>query len=176
MELSPQLSSTPSTPSFASSFFATPTPRNPKQIRATALQVIHNYHGLGKKKLGNFHSLHSLKRYTEGEFRKLQASFEEEISKIQSSGIPLAKEITFSNIDDYVSQALADLETEKQTLTHLRTIITMHGKTIVQIAEDLKEEIELVMASGNAGEEVLKEDLEEGDVEMEDEEEEEGED
>ncbi|KAK6529396.1 hypothetical protein TWF281_008572 [Arthrobotrys megalospora] len=138
-------SSTTSTPSKAST---ASTPKS-KPIRPTGLQAIHNYHGLGPKKLGTFHSLHSLKRYTETELRKLQREFEVEINQIKSSGIPLAKEITFSNIDQYIIDAVAGLEGEKQTLTHLRGVIAMHGRTIVQIAEDLREEIQLVIASGN---------------------------
>ncbi|KAK6510534.1 hypothetical protein TWF506_009639 [Arthrobotrys conoides] len=127
------------------------TPSGSKKLETISIQNIHNYHGLGKKRLGNFHSPGSLKRYAEAEFQKLQVSFEEEIAKVKATGIPLAQDITFSNIDDLIVDALERLETEKQTLTNLRNVIVMYGKTIAQIAEDLQEEIGYVLASEQEG-------------------------
>ncbi|RVD83163.1 uncharacterized protein DFL_007562 [Arthrobotrys flagrans] len=146
---------TPSTPKKRKTTPPTPsklpkisTPMPPKQMVPIAVHNMHNYHGFGPKKLSTFHSVDSLKRYAEVEFKRLRVSFQQEIEKIKSSGIPLAQDITFSNIDQYIIDAIADLETEKQTLTHLRKVLILHSKTILQIAEDLQEEIQFVTASG----------------------------
>ncbi|KAF3105873.1 hypothetical protein TWF102_001778 [Orbilia oligospora] len=129
---SPPISSRPSK-------MATPGPsKNPETMTVRGL---YKYHGLGRKKLEKYHSPGSLRRYAEAELQKLQAIFDEEVAKIKSTGIPLAREIIFSNIDELVEEAMERLKTEKQTLTHLRGVIMLYSRTIFQIAEDLLEEI-----------------------------------
>ncbi|KAK6335124.1 hypothetical protein TWF718_010562 [Orbilia javanica] len=119
-----------------------------------AIFNIHKYNDLSRKKLQTFRTLGSLKSYVTGEFLRLQVSFREEIAKVKATGIPLAQEITFSNVDDYIVDAVAGFNDGKQTLTHLRDVVVMHSRTIFQIAQDLQEEIRFVMASaqGNSSE------------------------
>ncbi|KAF3276125.1 hypothetical protein TWF970_006410 [Orbilia oligospora] len=151
---SPPISSRPSK-------MATPGPsKNPETMTVRGL---YKYHGLGRKKLEKYHSPGSLRRYAEAELQKLQAIFDEEIAKIKSTDIPLAQEITFSNIDELVEEAMERLETEKQTLTHLRGVIVLYSRTIFQIAEDLLGEIGYV-AAGQQEEGDGKEEKEEGDI------------
>ncbi|KAF3311949.1 hypothetical protein TWF173_007621 [Orbilia oligospora] len=151
-KITPPVSSRPSK-------MATPGPsKNPETMTVRGL---YKYHGLGRKKLEKYHSPGSLRRYAEAELQKLQAIFDEEIAKIKSTDIPLAQEITFSNIDGLVEEAMERLETEKQTLTHLRGVIVLYSRTIFQIAEDLLEEIGYVTASQQEDD---KEEKEEGDI------------
>ncbi|KAF3187071.1 hypothetical protein TWF788_002649 [Orbilia oligospora] len=151
---SPPISSRPSK-------IATPGPS--KIPETLTVRGLYKYHGLGRKKLEKYHSPGSLRRYAEAELQKLQSVFDEEIAKIKSSDIPLAQEITFSNIDELVEEVMGRLETEKQTLTHLRGVIMSCSRTIFQIAEDLLEEIGYVTASQQE-EEDDEEEKEERDV------------
>ncbi|KAK6344355.1 hypothetical protein TWF696_007994 [Orbilia brochopaga] len=93
-----------------------------KRRSASAAASRSNLSGLGAifgsksftaRKLGAIKTMPKLKAYIKGELVCLRGHFNMEIEKTKSSGHPLAQEITFSNIDEYIDVAVAGLDTCK---------------------------------------------------------------
>ncbi|EPS40824.1 hypothetical protein H072_5273 [Dactylellina haptotyla CBS 200.50] len=121
-----------------------PKPQSIVKIEPRGFRAINGFNGFSRKNMSKLHSPEAIKRYVGKELEKLKKEFDYEIEMMKSKPIPLAQTLAFSNIDQYIIDAMAGLENCKQTLTVLRTFAYYHMKQIAAIGRDLQEEIQFI--------------------------------
>ncbi|KAJ6259616.1 hypothetical protein Dda_5254 [Drechslerella dactyloides] len=132
-----------------------PVTHTPPACEGSGLRAVFNYHEMGQRKLEKVRTIAELKRYLKTGLEYLQKEINIEIANVKACNYPMAKDLTFSNVDEYVSQAIVELNEGKQTLTRLRSLAPLHMRAILAIARDLEEEIMLVSLDPDMTEESL---------------------